>query len=150
MLHDVFQRCYDYQCEEWKIPSVRSHISLATRLLTFISDYESKNNLLIVYYGGYGGIGEGRHCVWSWSVFSFLPRLVFLVCSPLLVMFPKACTPSSRSIRFCLHQRIYCVIARIYSCQNTPFQTMSVVSCLKICRIRGVYSLEAPLPFIRA
>ena len=74
-LGDVFRHLYGFQTEEWRIPSKRSHNSLASKILGFLDDYESKDNLLIVYYGGHGEMNDDRQCVWSWLV-----RLFF--CTP--------------------------------------------------------------------
>lgn len=67
-LGDVLRSLYGFETETWKIPSQRSHISLAAKILGFLNDYESKENLLIVYYGGHGEINDDRQCVWSWLV----------------------------------------------------------------------------------
>lgn len=48
-LDDVFEDTYHYDTERWQIPSRRSHNSLGTRLSKFLDDYESDENLLIVY-----------------------------------------------------------------------------------------------------
>ena len=68
-LGDVFRNLYSFDVEEWKIPSKRSHNSLAAKVLGFLDDYESKDNLLIVYYGGHGEMNDDRQCVWSWLVY---------------------------------------------------------------------------------
>ena len=67
-LEDVFRNDYHYDTEEWRIPSVRSHNSLAAKILGFLDDHESKDSLLIVYYGGHGEMNDDRQCIWSWSV----------------------------------------------------------------------------------
>lgn len=67
-LHDVFQQICRFKVENWSIPSERSHIALATKVLGFLNDYESRDNLLIVYYGGHGSMNDDRQCVWSWYV----------------------------------------------------------------------------------
>ena len=71
-LRDVFRNLYSFEAEEWKIPSKRSHNSLAAKVLGFLDDYESKDNLLIVYYGGHGEMNDDRQCVWSWLVRLFV------------------------------------------------------------------------------
>ena len=65
-LGDVFRSIYHFEAEEWKIPGERSHISLAAKILGLLNDYESVDNLLIVYYGGHGCMNDDRQCVWSW------------------------------------------------------------------------------------
>lgn len=67
-LYDVFRQIYHFEVERWSIPSKRSHNTLAAKLLGFLADYESKDNLLIVYYGGHGSMNDDRQCVWSWYV----------------------------------------------------------------------------------
>ncbi len=67
-LQDVFRQSYNYKTDMWKIPGTRSHNSLATRILQFLADYEAKDSLLIVYYGGHGLMNDDRQCIWSWSV----------------------------------------------------------------------------------
>ena len=65
-LDDVLRQAYNYRTEQWRIPGERSHNALATRLTAFLGDYETKDNLLIVYYGGHGCMNDNRQCVWSW------------------------------------------------------------------------------------
>ena len=64
-LGDVFRSMYHFEAEEWKIPGERSHNSLAAKIFEFLN-YESADNLLIVYYGGHGSMNDDRKCVWSW------------------------------------------------------------------------------------
>ena len=68
-LQDVFRQSYNYETEEWKIPSNRSHNALATKILQFLNDFEAKDSLLIVYYGGHGLMNDDRQCIWSWLVY---------------------------------------------------------------------------------
>lgn len=65
-LEKAFQQIYYFEVDRWKIPSERSHNSLAAKVLAFLDDYESTDNLLIVYYGGHGSMNDDRQCVWSW------------------------------------------------------------------------------------
>ena len=65
-LEFVLKQGYRYETEHWKIPSARSHNSLAMRLSNFLDQYERKDSLLIVYYGGHGYMSDSRQCVWSW------------------------------------------------------------------------------------
>ena len=67
-LQDVFRDLYRFKTEEWKIPSSKSHNLLAAKVLDFVNDYESKDNLLILYYGGHGAMNDDRKCLWSWLV----------------------------------------------------------------------------------
>jgi len=67
-LEDVFQQIYRFEVDVWRIPSERSHIAVAGKVLGFLNDYESTDSLLIVYYGGHGSMNDDRQCVWSWYV----------------------------------------------------------------------------------
>ncbi|KAL8748199.1 MAG: hypothetical protein Q9190_000018 [Brigantiaea leucoxantha] len=61
---DVFSRLYRFNTEEWQIPSDRAHNALALRLMQFL-EHEHEDHLLIVYYGGHGGMNDDRQCMWS-------------------------------------------------------------------------------------
>ena len=63
-LEAVFRDRYHYQTEVWAIPSERSHNTLAGKIVQFLNDYESEDNLLITYYGGHGEMNDDRQCVW--------------------------------------------------------------------------------------
>lgn len=63
-LQGVLRNLYNFHTEEWKIPSERSHDSLAKKVTTFVKDYEGEDNLLIVYYGGHDAMSD-RQCLWS-------------------------------------------------------------------------------------
>ena len=78
-LRDVFRVMYGFETETWRIPSERSHNSLAAKILRFLDVHESKDNLLIVYYGGHGEMNDDRQCVWSWLVNLFLSVDSFLL-----------------------------------------------------------------------
>ena len=71
-LEDVFRQCYSFGTEEWKIPSKRPHNTLASKILEFSNNYEGKDSLLIVYYGGHGLMNDDRQCIWSWLVIHLL------------------------------------------------------------------------------
>ena len=62
-LRSVFCDTYCFNTEEWKIPSNESHNLLASKLLGFIEEHDSKDSLLIVYYGGHGDMNDNRQCV---------------------------------------------------------------------------------------
>ena len=65
-LEIVLKQGYKDETEHWRIPSARSHNSLAKRLSNFLDLYEKKDSLLIVYYGGHGYMSDSRQYVWSW------------------------------------------------------------------------------------
>ncbi|MCJ1262793.1 hypothetical protein MMC22_002663 [Lobaria immixta] len=59
-LQTVFEETYRFQTERWKIPARESHFSLTIRLMKFLTDFKADDNLLVVYYGGHGGMNEDR------------------------------------------------------------------------------------------
>lgn len=63
-LCDVFERGYGFKVEKWTIPSAKSHRTLMGKALDFIEDFDSRDNLFIVYYAGHGTINENRQSVW--------------------------------------------------------------------------------------
>lgn len=65
-LQSVFEDEYRFQTETWRIPSRRSHSSLLSRMVKFMDEFEANDILLIIYYGGHGGMNENRQCVLSW------------------------------------------------------------------------------------
>lgn len=65
-LRDVFENLYRFQTETWNIPTLESHNALAFRMMQFLNDFKADDNLLVVYYGGHGGMNDDRQCVWSW------------------------------------------------------------------------------------
>ncbi|KAL2048673.1 hypothetical protein N7G274_000585 [Stereocaulon virgatum] len=64
-LREVFQKTYCYSTKEFQIPSHKSHNALAKQILEFVDEPESKESLLIVYYGGHGYMNDDRQCIWS-------------------------------------------------------------------------------------
>ncbi|KAL8921606.1 MAG: hypothetical protein Q9172_003931 [Xanthocarpia lactea] len=63
-LDAVFQTVYHYKTDQWKIPSSFSHNALVFRIMQVLQDFESKDELLIMYYGGHGYMNDDRQCVW--------------------------------------------------------------------------------------
>ncbi|KAI4144665.1 MAG: hypothetical protein LQ340_006563 [Diploschistes diacapsis] len=55
-LGDVFRGIYNYQTEQYLIPSLGSTNQLEYKLTDFRRAYDSEANLLILYYGGHGGL----------------------------------------------------------------------------------------------
>ena len=51
-LYDVFRHVYHYDVEDWGIPSDHSYKALRKQITAFLDEYEDKDSLLIVYYGG--------------------------------------------------------------------------------------------------
>ena len=65
-LKKVFEDLYHYKCEEWRIPSKKPHRELDDKLGQFIKEFDAQETLLIVYYGGHGGMNEDRTSIWTW------------------------------------------------------------------------------------
>ena len=65
-LQSVLQTYYSFNTQEWEIPSTRSHNSLGLQIMQFLEQFESEDNLLVIYYGGHGYMNDDRKCVWSW------------------------------------------------------------------------------------
>jgi hypothetical protein len=54
-LHDIFQAIFCYHVEVWKISGESSHLKLNRKILDFIElGSDSKDDLKVEYYGGYG------------------------------------------------------------------------------------------------
>jgi hypothetical protein len=60
-----FKGSYKYQVEEWAIESEGPYKKLNERLLKFL-EYDQDGALLIVYYGGHGGINKDKNHTWLW------------------------------------------------------------------------------------
>lgn len=60
-----FKNSYCYKVEEWAIESRGPYKKLNQRLGEFL-DYGQQETLLIVYYGGHGGIDKDRNHTWLW------------------------------------------------------------------------------------
>ena len=74
-LQNVFSHVYRFSTRSWRIPSTGSHNRLAQEMIGFISDHDTDESLLIVYYGGHGGMDDERRCIWSWQVSVLLDQL---------------------------------------------------------------------------
>jgi Caspase domain len=69
-LATIFQDQYGFNVEEWKIPAdKKSHTGLMQKALDFLDDYDSEDNLFILYYAGHGFINQDRQSTWAWRVF---------------------------------------------------------------------------------
>lgn len=51
-LQEVFRQVYLYDVKEWRIPSNHSYKALRKQITKFLDEFEDKDSLLIVYYGG--------------------------------------------------------------------------------------------------
>ena len=66
LLRRVFSTAYNFpDCRVIKIPSVDSHSFTGDVLATAKRTYSSPESLLIVYYGGHGGVDKQRNLYWS-------------------------------------------------------------------------------------
>ncbi|KAI4086917.1 MAG: hypothetical protein LQ344_007182 [Seirophora lacunosa] len=63
-LQRVFDFSYRFQTSHWRIPSHKSHNALVRQVMQLLDESESRDKLLIVYYGGHGKMNEDRKCVW--------------------------------------------------------------------------------------
>ena len=60
-LVNVFQDCYRYNVEQWKIPDENCHFELATKVMTFVEPRnDSNSHLKIVYYAGHARLLDTR------------------------------------------------------------------------------------------
>lgn len=76
-LSRVFENHYGFNVEIWHIPANdRSHNNLMQKALDFLHDYDSKDNLFILYYAGHGLINEDRQSTWAWYLCGH-PTLAF-------------------------------------------------------------------------
>ncbi|CZR58571.1 uncharacterized protein PAC_08463 [Phialocephala subalpina] len=67
-LRDVFKQQYGFNVETWHIPATeKSHHKLTQNTLDFIEEFDSKDNLFILYYAGHGYINEYRQSAWACS-----------------------------------------------------------------------------------
>jgi hypothetical protein len=55
---------YGYETEIFAIPSAESHLELAMKVATMVKEHNSKDTLLMIYYGGHVRIDESRRSVW--------------------------------------------------------------------------------------
>lgn len=67
-LRRVFDFSYHFLTSHWRIPSHKSHNALVRQVMQLLDESESRDKLLIVYYGGHGKMNEDRQCVWIWYV----------------------------------------------------------------------------------
>lgn len=64
-LHEVFKADYGYDCEDiFEIPESGSQVALMTRLQRLI-DNASRDQLLIIYYGGHSDDSNLQQSIWT-------------------------------------------------------------------------------------
>jgi hypothetical protein len=65
-LGDVFEFQYGFHKENWEIrANAKSHNLLMSQALSFINDFDPKDNLFILYYAGHGYINAHRQSTWA-------------------------------------------------------------------------------------
>ena len=68
-LKDVLEFKYGFSVETWHIPAnPKSHTHLMQNALDFLRDFDSQDNLFILYYAGHGYINQDRQSTWAWYV----------------------------------------------------------------------------------
>jgi hypothetical protein len=66
-LQDISRNQYGFNTERWLIPANdRSQLDLTENALEFLRDFDSKDNLFILYYAGHGYINDDRESTWAW------------------------------------------------------------------------------------
>ena len=71
-LRDVFRQVYCYDVEEWRIPSDHCYKTLRKQITRFLDEFEDKNNLLIIYYGGRTYISRTALLIQTCNITSFI------------------------------------------------------------------------------
>lgn len=65
-LRHVFDECYHFATETWKIPSKNAHRALSKKITEFVEiEDDCRDSLKIVYYGGHGFLSSSRQLMWS-------------------------------------------------------------------------------------
>ena len=65
-LAKVFEMFYKFQTVQYKIPSnERPQNDLDRQLLEFRIAHDNPSELMIVYYGGHGGINSEQESIWA-------------------------------------------------------------------------------------
>ena len=60
-LEGIFQDRFKFETRNFQIPSLKSDTGLLRAVSDFIDEYNSPDNLIIVYYGGHGYTGLETH-----------------------------------------------------------------------------------------
>ncbi|KAH7407907.1 hypothetical protein BKA64DRAFT_706308 [Cadophora sp. MPI-SDFR-AT-0126] len=61
----AFAESYGFKTETWLIPSAQPHLALMGKAFKMVQDFGTKDNLLIVYYAGHGGMNSSRQPLWT-------------------------------------------------------------------------------------
>ena len=62
----AFAKDYGFKTETWLIPSSQPHLALMGKAFKLVQDFGTKDNLVIVYYAGHGGMNSSRQPLWTW------------------------------------------------------------------------------------
>lgn len=66
-LEQVFREQYHYHTDTWEIPTVPNpSIKLLIQMGAFLEQAQQADHLLIIYYAGYGYVGQDSQLYWAW------------------------------------------------------------------------------------
>lgn len=57
-MRNIFAKDFQFETDFYQIPSVKCETALNTKVANFVHDYDSPDNMVIVYYAGHGYVGE--------------------------------------------------------------------------------------------
>lgn len=57
-LHKILDEDFHYETYFFQIPSARWETALVMRIANFVHEYNSPDNMVIVYYAGHGYVGD--------------------------------------------------------------------------------------------
>lgn len=57
-LRKIFAKDFHFETDFYEIPSVKWETALNTKVANFVHEYDSPDNMVIVYYAGHGYVGE--------------------------------------------------------------------------------------------
>ncbi|KAG4431285.1 hypothetical protein IFR05_013229 [Cadophora sp. M221] len=64
-LATCFAEDYGFKTETWLIPNAQPHLALMGKAFKMVQEFGMKDNLLIVYYAGHGGMNSSRQPLWT-------------------------------------------------------------------------------------
>lgn len=57
-MRKIFAKDFHFETDFYQIPSVKWETALNTKVANFVHEYDSPDNMVIVYYAGHGYVGE--------------------------------------------------------------------------------------------
>lgn len=57
-LHKILDQGFHYETDFYQIPSAKWETALNTKIANFVHEYNSPDNMVIVYYAGHGYVGD--------------------------------------------------------------------------------------------